>query len=181
MRYLSLLRGINVAGQKKIKMVDLKALYEGLGFTNVQTYIQSGNVVFDADDSLNHQELIQAAINQQYGFNVPVLIRLQEGVDAIVANYPFGSVDVAKEGSQVLVSLLSEVPEPDDIHALNSFQHASESFAVIDQVAYIKCPNGYGKTKLTNTLLEKKLHCSATTRNWKSLLQLQMMLREYDE
>ncbi|HIP07842.1 MAG TPA: DUF1697 domain-containing protein [Mariprofundaceae bacterium] len=181
MRYLSLLRGINVAGQKKIKMEDLKALYEGLGFTNVQIYIQSGNVVFDADDSLNHQEVIQAAISQQYGFDVPVLIRRQEDVDVIIGNYPFGTVDVTKEGSQVLVSLLSKMPEPDDVHALKPFQHASESFVVIDQVAYIKCPNGYGKTKLTNTLLEKKLDCTSTTRNWKSLLQLQMMLEEWYE
>ncbi len=181
MRYLSLLRGINVAGQKKIKMSDLKALYEGLDFTNVQTYIQSGNVVFDADDSLNHQDVIQAAIRQQYGFDVPVLIRVKEDIDVIIGNYPFGTVDVTKEGSQVLVSLLSEMPEPDDIHALKPFQHASESFAVIDQVAYIKCPNGYGKTKLTNTLLEKKLGCILTTRNWKSLLQLQVMLGEWHE
>ncbi len=75
--FISMLRGINVSGQKSIKMIDLKALYESLGFSQVQTYIQSGNVVFEAEESDRQKVIsaIQVAISKKYGFDVPIQIR----------------------------------------------------------------------------------------------------------
>ncbi len=178
MKYLSLLRGINVAGQKKIKMAELKALYEGLAFTDVQTYIQSGNVVFDADSGLNHQSLIEQVIQKAYGFTVPVLILTKDEVDGIVSGCPFGEVDLETDGTKVLATLLSDKPNQNAIDSLVSFKHESESLVVLNKVVYLRCPNGYGKTKLSNTLLEKKLKVQATTRNWRSMIKLQEMLHE---
>jgi len=178
MKYLSLLRGINVSGQKKIKMAELKVLYEGLGFTNVLTYIQSGNVVFEADGGLDHQSLIEQAIQKAYGFDVPVLIRTKDEIDNIVTACPFGEVNLDEDGTKVLATLLSESPNQEAIDSVMPFKHESESILVQDNVVYLRCPNGYGKTKLSNTFLEKKLKVSATTRNWKSMVKLQEMLNE---
>ena len=178
MKYLSLLRGINVAGQKKIKMADLKALYEGLGFAGVQTYIQSGNVVFDADSGLNHQSLIEKAIQKAYDFDVPVMILTKDEVDEIVSACPFGEANLEADGTKVLATLLSDEPNQDAIDSLASFKHESESLVVLNKVVYLRCPNGYGKTKLSNALLEKKLKVQATTRNWRSMKKLEDMLNE---
>ena len=178
MKHLSLLRGINVGGQKKIKMVELKALYEGLGFADVQTYIQSGNVVFDADSGLNHQTLIEQAIQKAYGFDVHVLVRTKDEFNAMVEACPFGEVDLEVEGGKVLATLLSDEPNSEAMDSLASLKHESESLVVLNKVVYLRCPNGYGKTKLSNNLLEKKLKVQATTRNWRSMKKLQEMLHE---
>ncbi len=178
MKYLSLLRGINVAGQKKIKMAELKALYEGLGFADVQTYIQSGNVVFEADSGLKHQALIEQAIQKAYGFDVHVSVCIKDEFNAILEACPFGEVDLAADGTKVLATLLSDEPDQDAIDSLVSFKHESESLVVLNKVVYLRCPNGYGKTKLSNSLLEKKLKVQATTRNWRSMKKLQEMLNE---
>src|SRR6476661_2184057 len=91
MQYISILRGINVSGQKKIVMAELRKLYESLGFTDVQTYIQSGNIVFqfkkETDVKLAHK--IETAIEKQFGFEVPVIIRTKEELEHISSDNPF--------------------------------------------------------------------------------------------
>ena len=89
--YITLLRGINVSGQKKIRMADLKSLYESLGFENAQTYVQSGNVVFDSkeQDVMGLRETIEAQIESTFGFSVPVLIRTGDDVRRVIENHPF--------------------------------------------------------------------------------------------
>lgn len=177
MKYVSMLRGINVAGQKKIKMADLKTLYEGLGFEDVMTYIQSGNVVFQAKDNINHQALIEQAIQDKYGFDVAVFICTQQDIKHIIEACPFGEIDLQQDGTKVLATLLSASPQDEMMASVLPFKHESESFVLDGEVAYIKCPNGYGKTKLSNVFLEKKLKVAATTRNWKTMVKLQELLR----
>ncbi|MDX8381866.1 MAG: DUF1697 domain-containing protein [Ghiorsea sp.] len=160
-----MLRGINIAGPKKIKMVDLRALFEDLGFKDVQTYIQSGNVVFSANHSLNHKALIESAIHKQYGFEVPTLLLTAEEIDNIVESNPFGEVDLDTEASKILATMLSDTPSSEAMSSVLAYKHESETCLLRDNVVYLKCPNGYGNTKLSNAFLEKKLNVVATTRN----------------
>ncbi len=170
MTYISLLRGINVAGVKKIKMADLKALYLSLGFKDVVTYIQSGNVIFKSDNC--SPIMIKEAIKTRYGFEVPVQIREANTFKTLIDNCPFKELDLVEEGTRVMVTFLEEKPTKENINTLLSYVKESERVVVSGQEVYLHCPNGYGKTKLNNTFLEKKLGVGATTRNWKSVCKL---------
>jgi len=172
--FVSLLRGINVSGQKKIRMADLRSLYEGLGFTGVQSYIQSGNVVFDAPvkGAGTLVERIEAAIQQAYAFEVPVVIRTHDELQQVVAGCPFGSVDVDKDGTRVAVAFLSGEPTAAGVDSMAPMVVSPEKLVVVGCEAYLHYPDGMGKSKLTTALLEKRLGVTATARNWKTVLRL---------
>ena len=171
MKYISILRGINVSGQKKIKMLDLKSLYESLGFHNVETYIQSGNVIFDDNekDKIDLKTTIEATINKKYKFQVPVEIRTKHEFKNIIHNNPFASIDVEENATKLLITFLSSKPSKINISNILKQVTPPEALVVNGQEVYLYCPNGYGKSKLSNTFLEKKLDVTATTRNWKSV------------
>ena len=174
MKYISILRGINVSGQKKVIMGDLKSLYELLGFQNVVTYIQSGNVIFDASvkNKADLKTKIEEAIEEKYKFHVPVEIRTNREIENIIKNSPIGSVDLVEDGTKVLVTFLSSKPSEVKISALQKYVAAPEKLVVVGKEVYLYCPNGYGKSKLSNTFLEHKLGIEATTRNWKTVHKL---------
>lgn len=173
MRYISLLRGINVSGQKKILMKDLKALYEKIGFVNVVTYIQSGNVIFDSDGSYDDViAKIQSAITKQYDFDVPVQIRESKHFKNIIEACPFSELDLVEEGTRVMVTFLADIPIEDNVVKLMAYVKEPERLVLEGKEVYLHCPNGYGTSKLNNNFLEKKLGVGATTRNWKSVLKL---------
>ena len=173
MTYISLLRGINVAGQKKIRMADLKALYISLGFYDVQTYIQSGNVIFDSELGVDEiVTLIEKAISKQYGFEVPVQVREVGVFEKLIVECPFTELDLVKEGTRVMVTFLENLPSEDNVAKLMTYVKEPERLVLYGRQIYLHCPNGYGKTKLSNTFMEKKLGVSATTRNWKSVVKL---------
>ena len=175
--YISILRGINVSGKNKIKMADLNRLYEGLGFQDVVTYIQSGNVVFKT--AVNQEAklitTIEQAIEAQYNFHVPVQIRTRQEMKAVVDNCPFGSLDLAENGTKVLVTFLSEIPSAEKIELIQQYVKAPEALVVRGREVYLHCPNGYGRSKLSNRFLESKLKVTATTRNWRSVQKLYAM------
>jgi len=180
MKYISLLRGINVSGQKKINMDDLKSLYEKVGLQDVVTYIQSGNVIFSSDNKNKPDlcalpdlcTLIEKAIEKKYKFHVPVEIRTHRELSNIIKNCPFGSVDIEQEGTKVLVTFLSSKPLKGKLGKALEYAATSEKLVLEGKEVYLYCPNGYGKSKLSNTFLEKTLGVGATTRNWKSVNQL---------
>lgn len=171
--YISLLRGINVSGQKKIKMDDLKEIYENLHFINTQTYIQSGNVVFQYDKSEQKDlELkISSQIQKYVGFFVPIIVLETLELKEIVERNPY-LVDKTKDISHLHVTFLSSKPEQIDFEIFYHNKSQVEEFALIEKAVYLYCPNGYGKTKLTNTFFENKLKVKATTRNWKTTTEL---------
>lgn len=174
MKYISILRGINVSGQKKIKMEELKALYEAQGFENVVTYIQSGNVIFDSE-LRNVQQLItiiEQSIEKRFAFQVPVQLRTHTELKAIIAASPFKDIDLEMDGTKILLAFLSSVPDASRIDDLMGFVSAPEKLLVKGSEVYLHCPNGYGKSKLSNNFVEKKLGLVATTRNWKSVVKL---------
>jgi len=174
MKYISILRGINVSGQKKIIMGDLKSLYQDLGFQNVLTYIQSGNVIFEVGESKipELKENIENAIQKKYKFHVPVEIRTNSELSKVINNCPFGLVNLAENGTKVLLTFLSSVPSKSNVSELLKHVKSPDELAVSGKEVYLFCPGGYGKSKLSNSFMEKKLGVEATTRNWKSIHKL---------
>jgi uncharacterized protein (DUF1697 family) len=159
--YISLLRGINVSSQKKILMAELKALYEELGFANVKTYIQSGNVVFEYQKikATKLQEIIFEKINNHYGFEVPNLILTPKEVEEALKNNPYQNIE------KPYFTFLSETPTQENIDTLNSISFENEFFELKEKVIYSHYPNGAGKAKMTLNFFEKKLKVNGTARN----------------
>lgn len=176
--YIALLRGINVSGQKMIKMLDLKAMFESVGFEAVQTYIQSGNVMFQSKDLRENDmvEKIHSAILERFGFEVDVQVFSVPNWNQIIANNPFVTRDNLDE-AKLYVSLLANEPLPENVEKLASFAFQEETYQLIDRAVYLYVPKGYGNAKLSNNFLENKLKVSATTRNWKTMLTLRDMLK----
>lgn len=175
--YISILRGINVSGQKKILMTDLKALYESLGFKDVLTYIQSGNVIFKADSKKENTELagaIEKAIFERYDFDVPVIVRTVEEIKQVIDTNPF-VVDKAIDKEKLHVTFLSENPSHANLENTKTFHYPPDKFSIISKEVFLHCPINYGETKLSNKFFESKLKVSATTRNWKTVNKLYEM------
>jgi len=171
-----MLRGINVSGQKKILMKDLRDLYESLGLENIQSYVQSGNVVFDSNEQnmAKIRKSIESQIEHQFGFSVPVFIRTTFDFQRIIENHPFAQ----EEAIRVLVTFLYEQPEKSKREELSHYKDKVDQFVLGEHEIFLFCPGGYGKTKLSNTFFEKKLDVIATTRNWKSVNALYEMASE---
>ncbi|TAE10472.1 MAG: DUF1697 domain-containing protein [Bacteroidetes bacterium] len=167
--YISLLRGINVSGQKKINMQDLKALYESTGLQDVLTYIQSGNVIFksDKEDTDELTTLIAQAIQAKYGFDVAVFVRTVPAFEAIVANNPF----VGEATEKLYFTLLAQTPLPEKIANIDTQKHLPDRFALVGQDLYL-CVESYGTTKFSNNFFENKWKVVATTRNYNTMLKL---------
>jgi uncharacterized protein (DUF1697 family) len=175
--YISLLRGINVSGQKKIKMTELAILYENIGFQSVQTYIQSGNVVFTSDKTLKIiRNIIQQSITEKFGFEVPVLVLSSQELDTIVKGNPYLSPE-ERDIKPYHVTLLSDLPDEKKISSVKEYQDSPNEFSISGKIIYLKCPQGYGRIKINNTFFEKKLGVGATTRNWKTILTLAEMAK----
>ncbi|NDV15119.1 DUF1697 domain-containing protein [Muricauda sp. TY007] len=169
--FIGLLRGINVSGQKKIKMAELRSILEATGLKNAKTYIQSGNIVFDSDqvDKDILQEKIAATIHQHFGFDVPTLVVKKEDVKAILETNPFAS---KSEENKLYYVLFKSTPKEDLVKEFNQLHFENEGYHITDKCVYLLCKNGYGKAKLNNNLIEKKLKVEATTRNHKTMLKL---------
>ncbi len=171
--YISILRGINVSGQKLIKMEALKKMYENLAFENVQTYIQSGNVIFltKSKNTSELESIISSSIKIEFGFDVPVIVVSLDTLEKIKTNNPFIK-DTDKDVAFLYVTFLAEVLTEFDEESIIEKKHSDEEIAFTTNAVYLYCPNGYGKTKLNNNFLEKKLKVQATTRNWKTVNEL---------
>ena len=168
--YVAMLRGINVSGHKMIKMEALRASFGALKLSNVQTYVQSGNVIFEcADGSVAAlSEKIERRILRDFGFSVPVFVRTAKEMAQIIKDNPFLK-ETAIDHSKLHVTFLSDAAPKMALETLQPLAAQSEQFHVIGREIYLYCPNGYGRTKLSNTAIEKKLSVGATTRNWKTV------------
>ncbi len=169
--YISILRGINVSGQKIIKMTALQLLYQNLGFKNVCTYIQSGNVIFQEKETTK-QDLGKKICNEilnSFGFEVPVLVMELKEVKEIIQKNPF-LINRKEEINHLHLTFLSSTPLKENIAKIQEIKSISDEFII--KVIYLFCPNGYGKTKLTNNFFENKLKVTATTRNYKTTNEL---------
>ncbi len=171
--YISILRGINVSGHNLIKMKVLQEMFGKLGYRNVITYIQSGNVVFDTTptDILTLEKIISGAIVQSFGFDIPVMVFERETLKNIAEQNVFIS-ERQLDHTKLHVTFLSGIPEKLLTDGIQHEIYLPDEFFISGKSVYLFCPNGYGNTKLSNTFFEKKLKVRATTRNWKTLIEL---------
>jgi uncharacterized protein (DUF1697 family) len=174
--FIAVLRSINVGGRNRVPMADLRALMSSLGFGDVTTYVQSGNVVFTAAGS---RQAIAGAIEEQIsaelGLAVPVIVRSKRQLQGIVAGTPFAGLDV--DPKVLHVTFLAQRPEPGGVAELagRAGQFGTDECEVIGEDVYLYCPGGYGETKLSNAFLERRLGVTATTRNWRTVTTLAEM------
>jgi uncharacterized protein (DUF1697 family) len=169
--YLSILRGINLGAHNKILMADLKKLYEKLHYTNVNTYIQSGNVLFESSRTNNIARTIEKEIHAAYGFEVPVLVKTADELKKAVASNPF-LIERNIALDKLHLTFLEESPSAAALKLIGSTTSSEDRFIIQKDIVYLYCPGGYGNTKLSNTFFEKKLGVKATTRNWKTCNEL---------
>lgn len=171
--YISILRGINVSGKNIIRMEILRELYEGLNFLNIKTYIQSGNVIFQFRKSENTELelIISSQIKKKFGFEVPVIVLTLAEMKDIIERNPY-KADKTKDIKFLHATIFTSRPEQINYEIINEVKLPGEDFKLIERTVYLYCPYGYGKTKLSNTFFEKKLKVGATTRNWRTILEL---------
>jgi len=176
--YVSLFRGINVGGNKSVRMDALKELHESLGLQRVETYIQSGNVVFTSDEADPAQiaRQIEQAFATKFGFQANVMVRTADEFNAIIANNPFQNQPM-KESKWIVVMFLATHAVSTALEDIQKTYTGPEELHIIGQEAYIYYPEGIGRSKLTNTFLEKKLKTAGTARNWNTILRLQQMMQ----
>lgn len=163
--YIALLRGINVSGKNIIKMDSLKEMFTKLNFEKVQTYIQSGNVVFSTNKTKeNLVKSISDEIKLKYELNVPVLVLEKNELDEIISELPFSEF----EEKDIYFTFLNEESKITDFSKILEKRSHSELIHISKNVIYLVCPDGYGNTKLSNSFLEKQLKVLCTTRNLKT-------------
>jgi uncharacterized protein (DUF1697 family) len=173
--YISILRGINVGGII-IKMDALRKSLETLGFADVKSYIQSGNLFFKTNEASAEKlkEKISLKIQEDFGYSIQVLVLTKEQVKKVIEENPF-------EGStaSMHVTFLSSTPLPQvDLSQIHAKKQADEQFFLSENAFYLYCPSGYGKTNLHTNFLESKLKVKGTTRNWKTTNELLRIAEE---
>lgn len=173
--YVALLRGINVGKHNRIAMADLRELVERVGYTDVRTHLNSGNVVFSGPSGENRRIAaeIEDAIRKELGMDVPVVVRSANEIREIVKNNPFQ--DHAADHKTLHVSFLSATPDPEAVKALATIERGDDDYRVIGDNVYLHYPN-----KLTGAVfmpdgLDKALNVTATSRNWRTVTKLAAM------
>lgn len=171
-RYVALLRGINVGGNKKVPMARLRELLQGLGYTDVATLLQSGNAVFTSQEKNPAQLVnrIEAAIAGEFGFEVAVVVRTRDELAAVIKANPLPGAEEAP--SQFLVTFLSDVPEPKRLQEINPAAYLPDEFRVVGREIYARFPNGIGDSKLATVLSGPRLGVTPTARNWSTVTKL---------
>ena len=176
--YVAMLRGINVSGSKPVKMEALRASFEALGFKNVRTYVQSGNVVFEAKERAAAPlgPKIAARIKRDFGFDVPVLVLGAAELARIVEQNPFlKQRGEATDVTKLHVTFLAGAPAAAGLEKMEGVSSGRDAFRCLGTSIYLLCPDGYGNTKLSNNAFERALGAAATTRNWKTVTTLATM------
>ena len=173
--YVALLRGINVGGHNKMAMAALRDMHSRLGHRNVVTYIQSGNVVFDADgDPADIVRSIETAMSDELSLDVAAILRTpDELADAAVANPYAATADPAR----VAIAFLKVPPSVDRVSATDPTANQPHEFTIAGREVHLHCPTGFGRSKLNNAWLEKKLGVVSTTRNWNTVNKLLALCR----
>ncbi len=173
--YIALFRGINVGGNNILPMLELVAAFEDLGLSNIKTYIQSGNVVFQSKkiNSVKLSQKIGAAIKKLRGFVVQVIVLDVNELENAIASNPFTGIEAKLNALHCF--FLSSLPENPNLKALESVKKDSEQFKLIDKMFYLYAPKGVGRSKLAMKV-EKILGVAVTARNWRTVIKIREMV-----
>lgn len=176
--YIALLRGINVSGQKKVPMAELKACLEELSYRNVRTYIQSGNVVFQKADASRTQleKQIEDQLLARFGFQVPTLVKEPPELEYVLNHNPF--LREGKDPDRLYLTFLADTPAAERVALLDEVDYSPEAFVLDGKNIFFFSPSGYGRAKMNNNFFEQKLKVDATTRNWRTVNRLWEMAGE---
>jgi uncharacterized protein (DUF1697 family) len=172
--WIALLRGINLGGHHRVPMPELRALATDLGYGDVATYVQSGNLVFTAEEDRAPDALtaeLEAALESRYGFAVPVVLRSGAEMERIAARHPFE--DREDEPAKLHVFFLAGDPDPGKVAAWHPERYAPDEAVVHGREVYVHFPNGMGRSKFTFDF-----GTPATARNWRSVLAVRDLMRE---
>ena len=174
-RYVAFVRGVNVGGKNKLPMADLRDIFKTAGCAAVRTYIQSGNVVFEATQDLAKRapETVAQAIRERFGYETAVIVRSGEELRQIVASNPF---DTSGDPRFLHVAFLKETPDADAVSRLDPDRSPADSFEARGRNVYLHFPNGVAGSKLTNEYLAAQLRTASTMRNWRTILTLMEMV-----
>ena len=175
--HVALLRGINLGGKNRLSMKDLAAIFSDAGCRTVETYIQSGNVVFAAPATLARRipGLVEKSIEKRFGLVVPVMTRTARELRKVATGNPF--LRSGADTATLHVAFLADRPSAAGIKALDPDRSKPDAFAVSGREVYLHCPNGFARTKLTNAYFDSKLGTTSTVRNWKTVITLLELVR----
>jgi uncharacterized protein (DUF1697 family) len=182
--YAALLRGINVGGKNIIKMAELKRVFETIGLCEVQTFIQSGNVLFKSNED---EELLCRKIGHEietiFGFSVAVVLRTAKELERIICSCPFSEEEISEAEStskveSLYVSLLTHAPLQDKIELLNAYRNERNEYRIIGRDVFLLFHQSIRDSKLANNL--HKLDVPATTRNWKTINKLAALAKSME-
>lgn len=187
MTYIALLRGINVGGNRIVKMEELKNELLALGLKDVKTYIQSGNVLFRLDEHVDAQAVqgkIEKEIKRVWGFDVPVVMRSVGELEQLIKDCPFLNDEVKQAERQsgkesLYVSFMVSAPEQERIDLLKAYESEHESYFVIGREVYLLFKDSIRNSKLASNL--QKLDAASTVRNWKTVNKLYELGMEMED
>ncbi len=168
---VALLRGVNVGGAHKMPMARLRSVCEGLGFQRVATFIQSGNVVFEADDAGAAAECLESAVEREFGFRAAVITRSAEELRELVEGKPFSH----RDGARVIVTFLKIDPGERIWEAVRTLAAGPEEIEIHGREIVVYFPDGQGKSKFPMVKIERVLGCATTSRNWNTVEKLLQM------
>ena len=170
---IALLRAINLPDHNKVGMADLRELLTGLGFADARSLLQSGNLVFrsDARTGAPLERLIEGAAKEKLGLDTDFFVRTAEEWKTIIAGNPFPE-EAERDPGHLIVLFLKDAPDRKGVAALEEAIKGREVVRVKGRHAYIVYPDGVGRSRLTNVLIEKKLGTRSTGRNWNTVLKL---------
>ncbi|MBI3510316.1 MAG: DUF1697 domain-containing protein [Bacteroidetes bacterium] len=167
-KYIAFLRAVNVGG-RVVKMEELKKIFALPGLKNISTYIQSGNVIFETNetDVTKLKKKTETALKKNLSYEVLVFLKTIPEIKKIIGENPFTK---KMEGMHLYVSMLSGIPSKENISLLDAYRAKEECFEIKGTTAYLLFPpKTYGQTKLSNSTIEKKLKVQSTTRNWNTM------------
>jgi uncharacterized protein (DUF1697 family) len=177
--YVALLRGINVGGRAQVAMADLRDLFTALGFRDVRTLLQSGNVVFRADDepTADLERLLEAEAAKHLDVHPDFLVRTADEWAAIVAGNAFPD-EAERNPGHLLVMCLKQAPSASAVEVLQAAITGPEVVRPAGRHLYITYPSGVGTSRLSGNLIESKLRTRGTARNWNTVLKLAALVQK---
>lgn len=176
--YVVFLRGVNVGGNKRIKMAELRDSLSAVGLEDPKTLLQSGNVVVDSNaDAPALVDIVETTIQSTFGFQSTVIARTADEIRELLANHPFTDEQI-EDGRFAHVGFCRDQPDRDGFEALQEAHEGPEEMRLVGRELFVYYPDGSGRSKLTNSVIEKHLATPTTSRNWNTVQKLAAILEE---